>query len=192
MNVKPKRCRGEDGLTLQELLIAMVISTIIVTPLAGAIFTSLHTASSTINRTQQSVGANLLSTYFGTDVQNAVQVATGVTEPTSVCGSGVTTQTGLLLTTPGTAGTSTTFYYQGAGANSVFLYRQTCAQTAGGGTSAGKVLPLVQQLSAAPQFTCVPDCTNTNWQSVGVQLTQSSTTFPGSYTTTVQASRRVS
>jgi len=167
----------------------MVISTIIAAPIAGAIFTSLHTASATINRTQQSVGANMLSTYFGTDVQNAVQVATNATEPLAICGSGVTTQTGLLLTTSPTA-QSAIFYYQGAGANSAYLYRQTCA-VGPSGPSVGKAVVLVSQLSAAPSFGCVPDCGATTWQQVTVQLTQTSTSFPGSYTTNVQASRRV-
>jgi Tfp pilus assembly protein FimT len=188
MNTNRKRCQGEAGLTLQELLIAMVISTIIAGPIAGAIFTSLHTASSTISRTQQAVGANLLSTYFGTDVQNAVQVSANASEPAAICGSSVTSQTGLLLTT--SPAQSAIFYYQGAGANSAVLYRQACA-VGPGGPAAGGPIALLRQLSVAPQYACVPDCGAASWRSVTVQLTQTNSSSPGSYTTSVQASRRV-
>ena len=190
MNTNPKRCHGEAGVTLQELLIAMIISAIIAIPIGGAIFTSLHTTTSTLAKTQQVVGANLLSTYFGTDVQNTVQVATNANEPTAICGSSVTSQTGLLLTT--SPAKSAIFYYQGAGSSSSFLYRQACAVGSGGAPSAGPAQILVRQMSAAPQFSCAPDCTAAGWRSVSIQLTQSNTHYPGPYATTVQASRRVS
>lgn len=183
------RCRGEDGITLSEMLIAMVISAIIAVPIAGAIFTSLHTSTSTINRTRETAAANLLSSYFGTDVENAVQVgtaATGATESPSVCGASAQA-VGLLLTTQ-PAQSSISYSRGTTPATSMNLYRRTCA--AGPGGPSARAVLVMRNVSAAPTFQCLPDCTDSGWRTVTASVTQSDPLNPA-FTTTVQASRRV-
>jgi hypothetical protein len=182
-NEKPKRCRGEAGLTLQEMLIAMVVSAIIAVPIGGALFTSLHTTNSTIARTRETVDANLLSTYFGTDVQNAAQVATGSTDN---CGG----LAGLVLTATG--GSTTISYYQGTGASTTNLYRHIC-----NGATPTSTLVLVRNLAGPVNFSCVNASSTTvpcsaGWTAVQIVATQSNAQAAGLYTTTVQGQRRVS
>lgn len=184
-----KRCRGEDGLTLNEMLIAMVISAIIVVPITGSIFASLHTSASTMNRTGQTIGANMLSTYFGPDVQNAVQVMTGTTESDVVCGASPL-QVDLLLTT--VPGQSSISYYEdhSTPATSKNLYRRTCNA---GVASAPIILIHSLSPSSSPNFQCLPDCDDATWQTIVATVTQSDSTLnPAPFSTTVQASRRVS
>ena len=189
LRVDRTRCRGEDGLTLNELLIAMVISAIIVVPLTSAIYTSLHASSSTMGKTRQSVAANLLSSYFGTDVQNAVQVGTNVTESSVVCGAAARPVALLLTTSPGNSSIS---YFQGSTpATAKFLYRRTCAVGAGGTGAANPPIPVIRDASAAT-FACVPSCGDTVWQSVTASVSQTDALNPVAYVARVQASRRVS
>lgn len=181
MNPHPKRCRGEDGLTLQEMLIAMVVSAIIAVPIGGALFTSLHTTSATLNRTSQSVGANMLSTYFGTDVQNAATVAVNTTTP--CLGS---QPVGLLLTA--TNGASSIAYYQGTGTTN--LLRSTCT-SAGVLRSTAITMRNLAPVASPVQYSCIPAC-NTAWTAVQIVATQADSHNANPYKTTVEAQRRVS
>jgi hypothetical protein len=183
--------RGEEGLTLNELLIAMLITTIIMVPLVGAMFTTMHVLVGTESRIDESNSATLLGSYFGPDVQNAVTVTnSGAVESTAVCGSSAMA-VDLLMTTsqPGdTPQASVSYYHAGA-----FLFRRTCS----GGT-AGPVERLVHNLSGAPAFSCgdsagAPIACSAAWQMVKGSVTQldpQKTNAP--YTTNVQASKRLS
>jgi hypothetical protein len=189
MNRSAGRCRGEDGITLSELLIAMVITAIIVVPLAGAMFVGLRSSMTAQNRVEESAAANILSSYFGPDVQNTVAVATGVAEPASACGGGALGSVGLLLTTEFAPNTTTPVasvaYYRGSGADQTTLYRRVCA-----GAAASAATPVIRNLAAAPTFSCAPDCGG-GWRSVKVVVQQRKATDVGSsYTSTVEAARR--
>jgi prepilin-type N-terminal cleavage/methylation domain-containing protein len=189
------RRRNEDGLTLPELLIAIMITGIIMVPLGGAVFTTLHTAAPTQNRIDESNGADLLASYFEPDVQNAVSVSAAnpalVNEPSATCGASAR-PVALLLTTSAT-GATTVSYYRGTGATDTnVLYRRTCAVVGGVGTASQPVLVL-RSLSATPQFTVQTDPVTGAWQSVTGTVTQSDSRFSGStYATVVEGNRRIS
>jgi hypothetical protein len=175
--MKRFRRRGEEGVTLTELLAATLLTALIMVPLANSIFIGLRINATTQNRVDESNDANKLSWYFAPDVQNATAVATNVTE-SSACPAPMTV--GLLLTTPN----GSVSYYRGAGTDQTKLFRRTCS----GGT-ATRPLPLLRYLSAAPTFTISND-TFGNWQLVTAQVVQRKALDANAYTSTVQASRR--
>jgi Tfp pilus assembly protein PilV len=170
-----RRCRGEAGVSLIELIIAMALTSVLLVPLGAGFYFSLHATADTQSQLTQSNRATLLSSYFGADVQGANAATTGTAESTSVCGATVVTAD-LLLSTP--SGTSIS-YSRGSGALANVWTRRTC----GGGTVTSS-LPVVKDLAAAPAVACplTPDC--------AVTLTQTDPSGHGSYTTSLQASRR--
>jgi hypothetical protein len=182
--------RGEEGLTLNELLIAMLITTIIVVPLAGVMYTSVHTMVSTQNRIDESNGASFLSSYFGPDVQNAVSIATGAGTVESSAACGATARAVDLLVT--TTQMTISYYHDPSGPTAHVLYRRTCT----GGVPALPVR-LLRNLSGAPTFTCLdvnglPLGACTLWQGLSGSVTQADAQNPGSsYTVRVQATKRV-
>jgi Tfp pilus assembly protein PilV len=180
------RAKGESGVSLIELLIAISITTIIMAPIASSIFVGLRTTGATQNRVQESVGANLLSSYLTPDVQNAVTAATNTTEVAGTCPAPLQNVALLLTTQPGISSIS---YYQGTGANARVLYRRVCTSGAVSSTSA-------ISRSLAPttgvSFACTPAPCGTNWQSVAATLSQQVAPFDTSpYVATVTAARRV-
>lgn len=66
----PDRTR-DSGITLVELLMAMSILMIIITPILGAFLLALVTAESTSQRVTDSGGAQILSSYLSSDVQGS-------------------------------------------------------------------------------------------------------------------------
>jgi prepilin-type N-terminal cleavage/methylation domain-containing protein len=60
--------RGEEGFTLPELLMVVVISSVIVLVLASAFIVGARTTSEAKTRLEESRDARLLATYFGSDV----------------------------------------------------------------------------------------------------------------------------
>jgi prepilin-type N-terminal cleavage/methylation domain-containing protein len=65
------RPHGDDGMTLIELLISIIVLGIIIFPLIMVLEFSFSTASATTQRTADSAGAQIMSSYFVTDVQGA-------------------------------------------------------------------------------------------------------------------------
>ncbi len=189
------RRHGEEGLTLTELLIATIVTAIIIVPISGAIWTGLHTSALTQSRIRQTVGANLLSSYFGPDVQNTVRVQTNATEAAGNCGASART-VGLLLTTVDGPGGASVSYWVGSGANADVLYRRTCnAGVASGPISLlHLVAPVSGSLPNPVTFACAPDCGDATWRSITITAVQSDplNVNAGQYTTTVSAARRVS
>jgi prepilin-type N-terminal cleavage/methylation domain-containing protein len=170
-----RRCRGEAGVSLIELIIAMALSSVLMVPLGAGLYFGLRSTADTQIRLTQSNRATLLSSYFSADVQGANAAATGTAESTSVCGTAVVTAD-LLLSRPD--GTSVS-YSRGAGASATDWMRRTCA----GGTVTSSVR-VIRNLAGAPTLTCAlaPSC--------AVTLTQTDPSGRGSYTTDLQASRR--
>jgi hypothetical protein len=177
------RRRGEEGLMLQDLLFAMMITTMLVLALASTMYGVVHTLNGTERRIDQSNGASLLASYLGPDVQNALTVSTNATE-TSACPSPRTVD--LLLSTGANSSVS---YFRGTGATATVLYRRTCDN--GTATTPAR---LTRYLAGAPNFACTPDCGDATWRSVVVNVTQVDPSDPlnasKQYQTTAQAMRR--
>ncbi len=75
----PARMRDEDGFTLPELMIGMVIMSLLIVAIAGALIVSLKTTGSTEQRMHESQDVLITSSYLANDVQSAsdVNVAAG-------------------------------------------------------------------------------------------------------------------
>jgi hypothetical protein len=177
----------EDGVSLVEILIALTITAIIIIPLGGAIFFGFRTTGETQTRLWESGKANVMSSFFLTDVQNASIAQKNVLETAGACGTARPVAVALLLTSPDGSSVS---YYRGsasvAGENTNYLYRKAC----GGGTNA--VQPLILDLAGTPVFNCAPvtNC-NATWASVSAQFTQQDVNGKNQYATTIQAAKRV-
>jgi prepilin-type N-terminal cleavage/methylation domain-containing protein len=65
-----RRARGDDGLTLVELIITILIVGVVMTAVAGALTVMLRTEGSSSGRLEESRGTQQLTTYFAQDVQS--------------------------------------------------------------------------------------------------------------------------
>jgi prepilin-type N-terminal cleavage/methylation domain-containing protein len=84
------RTRGEQGFTLIELVIVLVILPIIIGGVSMAVITSLKDSSGLQNRIGDSADAQITSAYYIRDVQSATYLTTTETPSTApaVCASG--------------------------------------------------------------------------------------------------------
>jgi Tfp pilus assembly protein PilW len=177
------RAKGEAGISLIELLIAIAITGLIVVPIGAAIYFGVRTSGATQTRVTQSNGSNLLASYLVPDVGGATTAGTGVDDSVT-CGVGGTVD--LMLTTSDIA--ESVSYFQGTGAKSTVLYRRTCA----GGALTG-LARVASGLSAAPSFVCDGGnaCVQGSvFHSVTVTLTQGA--GASAYQSRVEAVRRSS
>ena len=85
----PARMRDEDGFTLPELMIGMVIMSLLIVAIAGALIVSLKTTGSTEQRLHESQDVLITSSYLANDVQSASDV--NVSTATNNCSSAPTT-----------------------------------------------------------------------------------------------------
>lgn len=74
--------RDERGLTLSELLVAIAVLGIIITPLTAAMLVFLRSGSSTVPIYESNIDARLISSRFQIDAQSAELVDTG-----AICGT---------------------------------------------------------------------------------------------------------
>jgi prepilin-type N-terminal cleavage/methylation domain-containing protein len=78
--------RDDDGFTLIELIITMVIVGIVMSAVVGALFVMLRTQAGTTARLDETRGTQQLTTYFATDVQSTGYGSDTITPTTaSVC-----------------------------------------------------------------------------------------------------------
>ena len=70
----PARIRNEEGFTLPELMIGMVIMSLLIVAIAGALIVSLKTTGSTEQRLHESQDVLITSSYVANDVQSAARV----------------------------------------------------------------------------------------------------------------------
>jgi prepilin-type N-terminal cleavage/methylation domain-containing protein len=70
----PARIRNEDGFTLPELMIGMVIMSLLIVAIAGALIVSLKTTGSTEQRIHESQDVLITSSYVANDVQSSGSV----------------------------------------------------------------------------------------------------------------------
>jgi hypothetical protein len=176
--IAAQRCRGDVGITMIELLIAIALTGIMMAPLGAAIYFGLRTTTSTEDRVTQSNGANLMASYFLPDVQGAVEA--GTTESVAICGAGAGPAS-LVLKTSDTTSVS---YYQGTGTKSTTLYRRTCANGAPTG-----IARVASSLAQPPDFVC--DTSNCfNFRTVTATLVQGAAAGGSPYQTRLEAARR--
>jgi prepilin-type N-terminal cleavage/methylation domain-containing protein len=71
------RSQGEDGFTLIELVIVVIILPILVGGMAAALIAILQDEGTTLNRLSDSADAQNASAFFARDVQNATSLTTG-------------------------------------------------------------------------------------------------------------------
>lgn len=69
------RKHGEQGFTLPELLISIVILGVVVAPLAAATVMGFRATNGVDQKVLGAAGRNLLATYLAPDVQSATQIA---------------------------------------------------------------------------------------------------------------------
>ena len=77
-----KRLRGEAGVTLSELVIAVAILGLVMVVLAGAFIVSERTHVATATRFKESHDTQIASAYLANDVQSATELTS------TVCGGG--------------------------------------------------------------------------------------------------------
>ena len=70
MRVNSPRGRGDDGVTLIELLVAIAMLGIIAVPLGTALISFLRNTNATTDRLAESHDAQIASAYFAQDVQS--------------------------------------------------------------------------------------------------------------------------
>lgn len=140
---------GEEGFTLIELVIVLVILPLVMGAVAVVLITTLQDSAGVSTRISESVDSQITSAFYVRDVQSAQFVTTSATAAApwaavaggSVCGSGPSTAivVSLAWASGTTLGTGTT-------AETVVTYRKT-AQAQGSGSVSGSTLT-----STAPVF----------------------------------------
>jgi prepilin-type N-terminal cleavage/methylation domain-containing protein len=70
MRLRPRTGRDEQGVTLVEMLIAIVLLSIITVPLGGALWLFFRNSDDTTRRMSESHDVQIASAYFATDVQS--------------------------------------------------------------------------------------------------------------------------
>lgn len=77
MNRQPPRRPGQQGMTLLEMLLAIVISAAIITPLTAWAVLGFGEEVRTVKRVADANESNLLVTYLTRDVHSAAAITTG-------------------------------------------------------------------------------------------------------------------
>ncbi|UDY37957.1 PulJ/GspJ family protein [Dermatobacter hominis] len=123
--VERRRRKGQAGITLMEILIALAIASLLVVPLGAWTFGTLRAGFVTQDELGQANATGLLNTYFLRDVASArafVTPAGGVTN----C-AGATSQRPLVRLIQSGDVTTSVVYAVGLGPDPVALLRNTCA-----------------------------------------------------------------
>lgn len=169
--------RGDDGVTLVELLVAMMIGALVSAVIAGAFTVGIRTTDATNRRLAGSKGAQIATALFPGDVQSAVSISGA----SVTCNS--TTQTIATLTWTDT---------DAAGVAKVHTAQYVCKKpgsqqqlvrilTVGAATPTEAIL--VYDVTTAG-VACTPNCTTPNSATLTVQET-------GGYQFSVTGSRRL-
>lgn len=189
--------RDDDGMTIVELLIAMVILMLIMAPLATSFVLGLGTTRASELDAADSADAQLLSGFFDIDVASAQTVATA---SSATCGSG----TGVLqlVWKDGTADRVVAYEVvtdsvrqTRLGVTPVYvLQRVTCSDTAG---TVIDTQVVARTLATVPSVSCDKSACSTTPRRVTLKATAYATQTPdagtpGRYTFSVTATRKVS
>jgi hypothetical protein len=179
---RTRRCGGEAGVSLIELLVAIMITGVILAPIGAAIYFGFRTTGDTEQRVQETSSANVMASYFTVDVQGAVAAAKNASDSIS-CGAAAGTAD-LVLTTLASPAT-TVSYYRGSGPSVGTLYRRTCSN----GTLTG-LTRVAASLSGAPTFTCDTAADCSTFRSITASMLQQGTNGHVPYETVVTATKR--
>jgi prepilin-type N-terminal cleavage/methylation domain-containing protein len=91
---RPARGRGEDGFTLAELVVAMIILAVIGGPLVAAMMIGLSSTGAAASRLNVNTDRQLVAIYAGQDIANANYAAVGNSSGTVPLTSACATQSG--------------------------------------------------------------------------------------------------
>jgi len=158
------RCRGEQGVTLMELLLAILILGLIAVPLTTSIIVGLKTTDKTNTQLTNGNSADFASIYFARDVRNSMGLNA------SPC-AGTTNQ---ILNIDIGSGTTITY----SSPTGTTLVRTVCG-------GAGGTKTLASGLTSAP--TLAPSPPPANWTSLALTLSGQS-----NYGVELRVSRRTS
>lgn len=114
------RLRDEDGFTLIEMLVGMVILVIIMGSIGGALIVGLKTTDQTTVRFSESHDAQIAAAYLANDVQSALSITN------TTCGPG-----GALISFTYDGAKGVASYYYGAGSNGETQVTRTFCNASG-------------------------------------------------------------
>jgi len=184
-----RRAEGEEGFTLVEVLVAVAILGLIMTPLATAFILALRTTGESSNRIATANDSEILTVYFPPDVHGAGSqagdVAIGGAGGTTCSGlTNVVTLSGRAQESPGATGASDTtwtvaYAVESSGAGSWRLVRARCVN--GGSPQTTRVATNLASATAATAATIGRRVTLTV-RGVGTTNTPAGTTFEVSAT----------
>jgi Tfp pilus assembly protein PilW len=121
------RVRDESGVTLVELVIAIMLLGIIIVPLTASFIFGIRATSDSTDRLSEARSPLFTSTFFAGDAESATTITTG---GTPACGTGTNVISFSWTETPVPSGTPTTFRASyvvvGSGADQK-LVRNWCA-----------------------------------------------------------------
>jgi prepilin-type N-terminal cleavage/methylation domain-containing protein len=197
----------ETGLTLIELMIAMVVLAVIIGPVVTSMLLGLLSTSGTRDRIADAAGAQLLSSYFPADIQSAGGRTTTGTLTSGIATTGLGRCTNALpvgsieklnITIPDPAASTdptkqtTVIYYTkpAPSGGALELYRRQCNTS----SSTDVTIQVVQYIESGTDWnpTCSPD--TTTCLSVNVTYRALNPASSNSYsgeTYTVRGSRRI-
>jgi prepilin-type N-terminal cleavage/methylation domain-containing protein len=192
--------RGEEGMTLIELLIAISLMAIIMVPLTGGLYLALVTNSGTIQRTTDTSGGQLMSSFLVPDVQSADTVASAAP---FVCAQGTTfLELGSFDAATG-AQTEVSYNIVPQGAPSMDDEVTRSTYSVDGGTCMSTSSSVVVRAALSPTLrdpnpivTCTPSPCGPTTRSVAVTLialskSVTSRSYYSGYTFQLSATRRV-
>jgi prepilin-type N-terminal cleavage/methylation domain-containing protein len=142
-----QRIRDEQGVTLPEMLISIVILALIIGPLSAAMMFFLQHGETSTQIFSDDNTARLAATFFTADVQSATSV---VTTTSGQCGSGTPIVT---LSWSEDAVAHAASWYSRATAGGADLVRRQCED---GTLIATNELGLLT--ASTPTVTCTPSC----------------------------------
>lgn len=181
------RLRRDDGVTLVELLVAIVVLGIIMVPLSSGLMNALLSDPITAQRTSNSVDAQLLASYFVTDVQSA---STAETSGFTAC-SGVSGEILQIDRVDGSGAAHQVHYYYDHSVNPSVLYRVDCQA----GSPTSQPVKVLRGMSGAPTLkfdNSVCPCGGQTPEVVSLTVTDAGTAVNATpYTFTLSATRRV-
>lgn len=136
--------RSDEGATLVEMIVVVLILAIIMGPLSASVISGLFSTEQAAHRTANTTDQQLLASYFANDVQSADDVSVPATPG---CGATGTTVVQFHWVDPNPAGAidKTAAYVASGGA----LVRAYCEV---GGSS--KSIPLVGAMGSTPTAMC--------------------------------------
>jgi prepilin-type N-terminal cleavage/methylation domain-containing protein len=148
--MRPPR-QPQEGFTLVELLIGVVINGLIMSAIASALFVGLRTTTDARRNLGQSNGEQLIAYYFTGDVQSACNPALSepacarTPNPSTTSGSACGTTAQFAMDTFSTPTASAPEVTVGYGLQSGVLTRFTCAY---GATSTSSSVTLAEKISS--------------------------------------------